>query len=68
VKSQTVKETKEDIDFAGLYATFTREAKLQASIIFDGMRDSDCAEMIQKRGALRQVQSLLAPINVALHF
>ena len=59
-------EIKIDIDFAGLYAQFTREAKLQASIIFDGMRDTDCAEMLEKKDALRAVQSVLAPINIAL--
>src|SRR4051812_21573914 len=62
----TTKEIKVEIDFAGLYATFTREAKLQSKIIFDGMRNSDCAEMLVTRDALRAVQSLLAPINIAL--
>lgn len=50
-----------------LFARFTRETEIQIEIAFRDMPTHDFAEMAEKRDALRQLQAILAPLNIALH-
>lgn len=63
----TTKEIQVDIDFAGLYAQFMREAHLQADRIQHFMVPParDYSQTEQTIAALRAMQAVLAPLNIA---
>ena len=53
-------------DFAQMFRQFTREARIQTDALYRDMPEMDCAEMAEKRDALRSVQAIIAPLNIAV--